>query len=259
MASELKAEPESSSVQDMPHGGNESHTDPQTHSSPDGKQCQDCASAGDMAATLKDIREFMRSAMKSLDIPVPEDDEVKIDLSLLKPKDSMYNEEAILDFWRKRLPTAELLEVLRDQVLLEFTGGEGAPHWYYDPGISPVMVVSDGNSKIGPIVWNIAGYRKVHNGRKVVDLIKKKWPSSLGVPENEIEAKYRPPFKNLFVWNLSPNPEGNPSIQITSIFRQKSYDEDGYPTYMPLDDYKNDRLAFEYTVRITRILRFSTS
>jgi len=149
--------------------------------------------------------------------------------------------------------------VLCDQVLLEFTRDEGAPHWYDDPGISPVMVVSDGNSKIGPLVWNTAGYRNVDNGEKIFDLIKKKWPKSLGVPENEIEAKYRPPFKNLFDWKSSPNPEGNPSMRIRSLFRQWSYDEDGYPTYMPLDDYKNDRLAFEYTVRVTRILRFSKS
>jgi hypothetical protein len=239
MASELKTEAEPSSAQDMPHGGEPSDTDSQTHSFPDLKQCQGCASAGDMTATLKDIREFMRSAMKSLDIPLPKADDVEIDLSLLKPNGSMYNEETVLDFWRKRIPTRELLESLCNTVLLEFKHLDE----YVDQGISPVT----------------SGNQNVANGKKLFDLVKEKWPKSLGVPENEIEAKCRPPFKILFNWNLRP--EGRPWVGIAApvLLKQWSYDEDGYPTDMPLDDYRIVRRDFALPVRITRILRFGTS
>jgi hypothetical protein len=249
MTSESNTQPEPSSAQDVPHGGEPSHTDSHIHSSPEGGKCQCCASAGDIAATLKDIREFMRSAMKSLDIPVPEGDDVEIDLDFLKPKDSMYNEETALDFWRKRITTRELLDSLCNCVLGVFTGDCAR---FVDPGISPVMLVCDGNSNIGPLVWNTFGFRDVANGEELFELIRKKWPEDLALPENEISIEFRPPFKELFHWDLMP-------ASASAMLMQWSYDQGGYPTWPILEDYGNIKSNRFRVVRMTRILRFGKS
>jgi hypothetical protein len=64
--------------------GTETANATQIELSPDERQYQCSASANQMASDLKDIRSFMISAMKSLDIPLPEQDATEL-LEGVKP------------------------------------------------------------------------------------------------------------------------------------------------------------------------------
>jgi hypothetical protein len=64
--------------------GTETANATQIELSPDERQYQCSASANHMASDLKDIRSFMISAMKSLDIPLPEQDATEL-LEGVKP------------------------------------------------------------------------------------------------------------------------------------------------------------------------------
>jgi hypothetical protein len=159
--------------------------------------------------------------MKSLDLPVPEDNDPKIEISLLKPLDSMYKEEVVLNFWRQLLPLGPRLGVLRDQVLLVFTR---EVERY--PDISPIILLRDGNSKVKPLFWGQSGNLHVVDGRKPFDLIRGKWPESLGQPERNQDGN----FIVLFSWDFS-------STETVCPLRmeQCSYDKDGYPINKPIE------------------------
>jgi hypothetical protein len=193
---------------------------------------------------------------------VPKDDDPKIDISVLKPKNSMYNEEGVLDFWWKRFPSEKFLEELCKHVLLEFTGDKDLlkDMGYRDLGIYPVMLVNDGNSMIGPFIWNTSGHRNVHNGEKALDLIKEEWPKSFGVGKSASQIPiYKPPFKEFFYWDSvhSGPPEEKLSGTISS-FDQWSYDQDGYPINGHPSDYQTEGEG-RFQVRIAITLRFVKS
>jgi hypothetical protein len=216
MSTELETQAGPSAAQDSPGRAETSHASSQTESSPHGRQYQCSASADNMASNLKDIRSFMLSAMESLDIPVPEDDSREIDLAHLKPKDSMYNEETVLDFWRGQLPLPERLEKLCDKALSVFTKDLLSEDGSFDPEI----LVHDRNSKALTLVWKPDAHLKVGNGTDVLALIRSRWPRSLGQQPSASDQEEQ--FMGLFHWDLR-------FAGSSAIWPQQfSYDKDGY-------------------------------
>jgi hypothetical protein len=238
MSTEPETQAESSSAQDPQQGAETTNARTQTRSSPEGNHCQCSASANDMASDLKDIRLFMLSAMKSLDISVPEADAKKIDVANLKPNDTMYDGETVTEFWRPQLPTGEHLNGLCDLFLSVFTDSEVIGFEHNNPKIS----LLDSNSKPVTLTWTRKGHLKAGNGMDVLDTIRSKWPKRLGQQPRTWDTQSH--FKQLFRWEL-PDRE---SIRLA--LWQATYDEDQYPTYLAtggpiiLDD-----------VRITRTVR----
>ncbi|KAN0102633.1 hypothetical protein V8E51_010946 [Hyaloscypha variabilis] len=187
--------------------------------SPDERKCQCSASANQMASDLKDIRSFMISAMKSLDIPLPEQDATDLDLTNLKLNDSMYSETRVFDFWSARLPTGRL-GLLCDEVLSVFTKNTSDP----DEGFDPDILIRDDNSKTFSIVWKFDGHQKLANGSQdVLDIIRRKWPKRLGIVPDRANQHRGGLFMELFQWDVRNTEKDYMKLC------QFSYDEEGYP------------------------------
>jgi hypothetical protein len=218
MLTEPETQAGPSSAKDAQQEAGTSHASPQIRSSPEGKHCQCSASANEMAADLKDIRSFMLSAMKSLDIPVSEGDAKKIDVANLKPNDSMYIEEKVTEFWSGRLPTGECLNRLCDQILSVFTEpiSGGSTHE------TPEILVLDRNSKPVTLNWTYGGHLNVGDGMDMLNMIRDKWPETLGRQPGIWDEESQ--FKELFCWEFPRLEEVWPE--------QLMYDQDEYPSYL---------------------------